>query len=560
MKRLSVFLFIILSCKLLASQPDAVYLKIEKTFIQHHDGTIEQHYVHDLKIYSYFAIHRKYGETLILYNPRFQQVKINDVFTLLENGTKVKLPENAVNEVLPNEAIDAPAYNHLRKLVITHTGLEPNCIIHVDYSVISRKEFFPCLMGNERLLQSSPVGEFIVKVIIPQQTELKYDLLNSDIQPEISKIDEYNSFTWKFEKLDAITEEPAQAAPQLYEPFLIFTTRDMKVVYNEFLNQPALNFFVSETPREWIEKLKSDCKNELELINKVHQYIVNYIRTYPIPYHLTGYKLQTADEVFQNCGGTKLEKLCLMSALLQSVGIKVIVKLIAPGISFPVNALNIDAFTEVMISVYIKTEKTQLEQNYFADLKDEISVNENYHRVVYCTILPLFTGMSTFDPEAFKDILKIDVQKNILYSIDSQGNIYSNSAPAKLIATPVLDTIFTIIRIPWSDNGIENWHHYPVAMSRQSPIILPLTKTDYRKIIFKLPGNHYYLGKSLNFSKGNTVGDFSYSIQQKGKKIIVERKINFNMSIVNPSDYEKLKELISFWQSENFNTIILKSK
>jgi hypothetical protein len=111
MKKLIIILLTVASFRLFAGNEDAVYLKMEKTFILHQDGTIEQRYSHDLKILSYYAIHRKYGETVINYNPRYQEIKIHEVFTRLENGKIVRLPANAINEVLPAEAADAPAYN-----------------------------------------------------------------------------------------------------------------------------------------------------------------------------------------------------------------------------------------------------------------------------------------------------------------------------------------------------------------------------------------------------------------------------------------------------------------
>jgi len=138
MKKLLFVLLILFSVNLFAEKTDAIFLKIDKTYIQHEDGKIEYRHIHDLKLLTFFAIHRKYGESTINYNPHFQEVIIHEVYTLLENGKKVSLPFNAINEILPNEAIDAPTYNHLRRMVITHTGLEINCVIHIDYSIIFR--------------------------------------------------------------------------------------------------------------------------------------------------------------------------------------------------------------------------------------------------------------------------------------------------------------------------------------------------------------------------------------------------------------------------------------
>ncbi|HPD65966.1 MAG TPA: DUF3857 domain-containing protein [Bacteroidia bacterium] len=559
MKKLIIILLTVASFRLFAGNEDAVYLKMEKTFILHQDGTIEQRYSHDLKILSYYAIHRKYEETVINYNPHFQEIKIHEVSTRLENGKIVRLPANAINEVLPAEAADAPAYNFLRRLVITHTGIEPNCIIHVDYSLITKNGFFPCLMGNERIQQSSPVGELNIKVIVPEQTDLKYDLLNIQAQPEIVSEKGTRQYEWKFSQLKAISEELWQPAPQVFEPYLIFTTKDLKVVYNEFLNQPAMSFYLSEKARQWVEKTKSASKDNLDFIFKVHQYITDYIRTYPLPLNLTGYKIQTPDEVFQNCGGTRIEKLALMNAILQSVGIKPVLKLIAPGITKSISSLNIDAFSDCMIEIMLRGEESR-DLTYYADQKDELSVNQNYGRVVYATYLPLYSGMSTYDPTSCSDCISIDFQNVNYVKMDEKGYIFSVTSPENKKLAVVQDTVFKIIRIPWSESGMEMWQLPAFVSKRETPVFLPAIRSDNRKIVMEYPSKLRFIGNNTHFFIENEAGSFFFDISKKGKKLIIQRKIQFNKQIIEPDSYQKLKELIAFWQSEKFNTLYFTGK
>ena len=111
---------------------DAEYLKLVKEYSLNDDGSFDFHLRKEIKLNTHFAFHRLFGETFIVYNPQFQSLKINECFTVMADGKKVVAPENAFNEVLPGFARDIAAYNHLREMVVTHTGLEVGGVITLD--------------------------------------------------------------------------------------------------------------------------------------------------------------------------------------------------------------------------------------------------------------------------------------------------------------------------------------------------------------------------------------------------------------------------------------------
>ena len=96
-----------------------------------------------------------YGESFIVYNPQYQELKINSSYTKQKDGTIIKTPDNAFVEVLPRNAADAPAYNHLKEMVVVHTGLELGATIYLDYTVTSKPGYLPEVDIFEELLQSS---------------------------------------------------------------------------------------------------------------------------------------------------------------------------------------------------------------------------------------------------------------------------------------------------------------------------------------------------------------------------------------------------------------------
>ncbi len=103
---------------------DAVYEQLTREYTLNSDGSMDFRFIKKQKLQTYRAFHNLYGETFVVYDTVRQQLKINEVFTTMADGKKIPAPGNAFNPALPGFAANAPAYNSLREMVITHTGLE----------------------------------------------------------------------------------------------------------------------------------------------------------------------------------------------------------------------------------------------------------------------------------------------------------------------------------------------------------------------------------------------------------------------------------------------------
>ena len=152
LKIISFFAFaiIISSCqqKIDTHNTDAVYKSQTKIFQLNEDGSIMYQYKHQLKYLTHYAFNRLHGESFIVYNPDYQGLKINKSETTMKDGKKVSSPENAYNEVLPRFAKGAPAYNHLREMVVTHTGLEVGATVDFDYELHTKGGYYDFISEN----------------------------------------------------------------------------------------------------------------------------------------------------------------------------------------------------------------------------------------------------------------------------------------------------------------------------------------------------------------------------------------------------------------------------
>ena len=132
------------------------------------------------------AMNGKYGESFIVYNPEFQKLKINESYTLQKDGNKVVTPENAFVEVLPSCAANAPAYNHLKEMVVVHTGLELGAKIVLDYIVETKAEMCGELDIFSMIKELSPIEDFRLTISVPESKKLNCELLNLSAKPSVS--------------------------------------------------------------------------------------------------------------------------------------------------------------------------------------------------------------------------------------------------------------------------------------------------------------------------------------------------------------------------------------
>ena len=107
-----------------AQQPDAVYKLLRYEWTINDDGSSDYHYRHEVQILRNRALvaYADKGETFVVYNPDLEELTINEVYTIQNDGTRVNMPQNAFVYQLPEECADCGRFNHLRELAMVHTG------------------------------------------------------------------------------------------------------------------------------------------------------------------------------------------------------------------------------------------------------------------------------------------------------------------------------------------------------------------------------------------------------------------------------------------------------
>ncbi len=578
-------------------ETDARFNLVKKTYTLNPDGSVSQRVVKECKLFTYNSFHRLYGETFILFNPRFQTLKINSCYTIMADGKKVKAPENAFNEVLPRFAANAPAFNHLREMVVTHTGLEVGATIVLDYEIISKKEFFPYLMGQEVLAETVPVDEFQLSMIVPKDQVFNYRLYNAAVETKISTNDKSKTYSWTFRNLNSMMPEPNLPAESRYLPVIRYTTfKDMQDAIRFLTKQDAFQFVMPDDLKSGIDALKKDNPDLLQAALKIQDKVVNDYQLYPVPLSLAGFQVSTPLTVHREAGGTALEKACLMAAMLKHLGLASAVVGVQDAY-YDKGTGDVGNFGQYLVQTLIPGGKAIFLSVLHTDTYDQ-ALALGGKTLVFMEAgkdLKAETLKPVESETELKAKLKLDAEGSLsgVVELDLAGasnpyfDLKSDVSKAKSLLkalpgkTEIKDTpkieaggsqltfslqagdkvkkngSFFSLEIPWISNGLYSRNLGELTTDRKHPIDISVPHSEEADIEIELSAGMKMAGNPVNISLKNQAGELRIQIKQEGNKLIIKKEIELNVSVLSPDFYKQLRELTSIWYSKSNREILL---
>ncbi|MBE0641680.1 MAG: DUF3857 domain-containing protein, partial [Bacteroidales bacterium] len=281
------------------------------------DGSVDYHHFRELKLESYYAFHREFGETFIVYDTLHERVQVRESHTLMADGRKVVTPANAFNEVLPRQATGAPAYSHLREMVITHTGLERGATIILDYVKKSFPGPVPFFSGAAEITADAPVNALTFILRHPAGSPFYFKLLNADVAPEVTTANGMTTYRWEFRSLPAGRHE-VHAAPSSLPMLMWSTLNDHNAAWTSFTSQPAFALQCDADMKMFADSMRAAEPHPVKLSLKLLEHITDAVRDYALSPEHTAYGLRTPAETWHSGGGTALEKAALLAALCRA--------------------------------------------------------------------------------------------------------------------------------------------------------------------------------------------------------------------------------------------------
>ncbi len=581
---------------------DAVYLKLIKEYKLNSDGSFDFNYNKKLQILTHFAFHRLQGETFIVYNPDYQKLKINDSYTIMADGKKVITPDNAYNEVLPRYADDAPAFNNLREMVVTHTGLEVNAVINLDYSLHTNNKFYPNFMGEEVITENAPVKEEIIRIIVPSDKELNYKTFNIRTAPEITKDDEYITYTWNFSNIPARSHSSHQ--PDYYEPGIIFSAgRDLHRVFDKFCNQEGFYFNLNLAMKEKVKELAEGVEDEIDLMIKLQDFVVNDFSTYNVPLWVSGFRTRVPAEVWNSNGGTKIEKTLLLTSLLREANINAIPVAVIPETFYDSELGSLFIFKDFLIQVnpennkrfYISAteckdhnllynlgNKTLLQLDAAIESLRTISEKEKISEI------QLVSGFVIKNQEKIDGTADLELNRaanpylKLVRDSSSYKQLFTNTISSSAIKSMDIEKIseekskikyefelsdpfdkrsgYYFLDIPFINQGIESWHLERLATERSVPLEIDFPVNEQYNYTFVSPPELEFINPDKKIEIENEAGKLLIELKKSGGELIINRGITIPNKIIRVNQYKAFRELMINWFDPNYRKVILKEE
>lgn len=541
MKTLSIYIGI-LGMLLLAVLPvkaesEAEFRKLSKTYTLRADGSQELRVQKELTLFTHAAMNGLYGETFIVYDPEFQELTIHESYTRQKDGTVIKTPSNALVEVLPSSAANAPAYNHLKEMVVVHTGLELGATIYLDYSIVSKAGYLPELDVCCPVKELSPVKEFIFRLNVPAGKSVRYELLNASAKPVIAQGNGMKSFIWT---LKDVAPRPyaypsgrgnlglVQAVASGMMPVFVASTWPG---YTEAVKYLQKQFAVGNT--SVVEGKVAELTQGLEgnpqaMRNAIANYMAGLYQLGHCNVSLqdAGYRLRPASEVITSAYGTQAELVNLDVTLQRAAGLEAEVAVCALRPSVDGNR----GLTTVM-SLVCQSKK----------MPEKVAL----------------TGTEEACLQPFMTITDLQGKKLMLESyLGAKEARTTDTLEVKSDKLQELADGWGIV--PLSDpTPVRSLYAYAGNTSISEKILLPRTVDCALETIVRLPEGMKWSGhadKEISNACGKVV--FSYKAVKGGVK--VTRSIRIDRQLQTPANYKELYALLSEWRDTNNHTLVVK--
>ena len=535
---------------------EAEYKKLAKTWTLNADGSQEFRYDMELTLFTHTAMNGTYGESFIVYNPQYQELKINSSYTKQKDGTIIKTPDNAFVEVLPRNAADAPAYNHLKEMVVVHTGLELGATIYLDYTVTSKPGYLPEVDIFEELLQSSPVKEYTLTIVTPEVKELAYTLTNNPAKASVKRSGGTCTTSWTLRNLPASSRAPFVYAKNGDVPFLAATTYASE---GEALATLLTQFKPSGDPHltTLAESLTEGKKKDEDKLEAILEYTTNHIANNGLTLDQTGYRLRPADAVMSTAYGTEAEKANLLAGLLDGAGFKA-----EPMVTYQAYAdkgLALKAVDQLFVSCMVNGESY-----LFSTSSTHRPQTVNFDRT------PLFS-LQTGKPVAiavpqdyliksdiavrFKDgkvttSTKESVGKELIPYFTTGNSENEQTAPLKV------ENGYATISLPDAGYGFSHLPYGYLNSQRKENLLIPRPVNEVYTYTIECPENMELRTPETDKTIRNAAGSLTISVKKNGRTATVTRSLELNKQLYTPAEYKDLRQLLTEWSDVNGKTLL----
>ncbi len=302
-----------------APEKDAVYKLVSKSYTLNTDGSTEFRKRTELQIFTRMTFDH-FGETFITYNPDFQELIINEAYTIRKDGSKVETPQNAFNPMLPEGCTKCERLNGIRTMVVTHTALEYDAVIVLDYTIRSKNFFFQELLEKVDLQEEVPVEKYVISVTSPDYKPAKFVLNGKLSYTETENTDKGMKATVM--TFTNLPEYPTDEYifPGDYKAVTFYTMDEPHHIVGKIAQQNAMQKFSNQKITDFFMGRFTEEMTDMDKVLSVRDYIHDNIQTNHLDASVLNYIFASPQQVWESNCALPIEKNILLAGVLQSLG------------------------------------------------------------------------------------------------------------------------------------------------------------------------------------------------------------------------------------------------
>ena len=520
-----------------AQKSDATLNSVTETYTLKPDGSIDYDYSKSITYNTPFAFNSLFGETFIVYNPDFQTLKINECYTTQSDGTRIDAPANAFNEVLPSAAANSAAYNGLREMVVTHTGLETGATANLSYTIKGSADGTPTL-DIDRIIPTpgADIKEYKIVVNLPEgSAPLKWNIEGGKVTPVVKG----NTYTWTFRNI-----APAPGDP--YSPANHSGTLRLTATTAGSLAENLQPFTVETFDDCVLPGVVSDTMSVAEKVAAVQKFMRTRIATGNVTPDLTGYHLRQCADVIAAAYGTPAEKAAAMAKILRGEAVNAQMVVVFPKETGAKSIRNISRYLVMADGKLYDPNGTgeynaalRADRDVIYDLGGtEINVKPVYVKVDCSATINLSADSVTVKEEN----CSID---GIDESISIKAGEITKRAP------------YMVYTIASPTKGVDNWGMQSLPSERKNQFEIPYPIDETCTYTINLDGVSSST-KDKSEKVENAAGSVELKIVNNGRSVSIVRHINLKKSVYSPAEYADVRALLLKWKSPAFRSIIVK--
>lgn len=519
-----------------AQNSDATLNSVTETYTLNADGSIDYDYFKSLTYNTQFAFNSLFGETFIVYNPDFQKLKINECYTIQKDGTRIDAPANAFNEVLPSAAANSAAYNGLREMVVTHTGLETGATATLSYS-IKGTDKGASILDIDRIIpiQGADIKEYKIVVNVPEGCKLNWSLAGSKVSPVIKG----NTYTWTFRNIPAASGD--QYTPTNHTGVIRLTATTAQSLAEDLRPMTIETRDLFRLPGVVADTMSTDGK-----IAAVQKFMRSRIATGGVTPDLTGYRLRQCSEVVGSAYGTPAEKAAAMAKILRGEGVDAQMVVVFPK---EIGAKNVRSISRYLVMADGKFYDPSREGEYNAAIRADRDV-----------IYDLAGNEVAVAPAT----VKVDCSATIALSADSVKVVNEDCSLAGIDGECSVKAGSVVKRAPYMvytiaapSKGVDSWGMQSLQSSRKDLFEIPYAIDEKCVYTIKLNGVSSS-SENKNEKIENAAGSVELQVVNNGDTVTITRQISLKKSIYSPAEYAAVRALLLKWKSPAFRSIVVK--